>query len=256
MQSTSSKSSIHEEKVAGQRITPRPDTESPLAHRFDSGSAIEYTVNAPHLALSSKRSATPRIRGERPKQEQSLDLPTVNVQEKDEDTRSPESQQVLDLDSQPAERADLDWKNLQAEDIAQILERRLNEIERRERSLNRRAYVLAQQERMFRLWANEQRMTLNHQSQELQNRQRELQQRSSDLRWLLVFGDQIDCRDSLSMQSSDATQSSPETDDSSRASDTLYVVEDESALNEMEFWASSIAPEFREDSFGIRRLQS
>jgi hypothetical protein len=245
MQSTSNKSSIQAEDVAGERVTPRPATEPSLAYRIDSGVAIGYTVNAPHHAPSSKRSVPPRIRGERPKQEQGLDLPPISDQGKAEDPQPPETQRVLDIDSQPAERADLDWKNLQAEDIAQILERRLNEIERRERLLNRRAIILAQQERMFRLWANEQRMALNHQSQELQNRQRELQQRSSDLRWLLVFGDQVDCRDSLSMQSSDATQSSPETDDSSRAS-----------LNEMELWSSSIAHEFREDSFGIRRLQS
>jgi hypothetical protein len=196
-----------------------------------------------------------RTRGERPKLQQGLDTPKSEA-EKAWAPQCAEPKGQPETDPMHAERSDVDWKSLQAEDIAQILDRRLNELERRERLLNRRAHALAQHERMFRLWANEQRLALNHQSQELQNRQRELQQRSSDLRWLLVFGDRLDCSDSLSTQPQDESNLPVGVHEDIGSPFRFSVNEEQCALDEIAFWASDITPEFREDSLGIRRLQT
>ena len=174
----------------------RLSDESSTTLRVDAPPSAPHRVHAPHRPIGPTRQpSTSRPRGER--------LPESTAQNRSKlpndfgtadwaSVKEPELNPLKNPnhDSAGDEASDLNWVALQAEDIARILDQRLQDVERRERMLNRRAAQIAQHERMFRLWSNDQRHEIERKHRELKHREIELNQRSSDLRWLLVYGDQ------------------------------------------------------------------
>jgi hypothetical protein len=136
---------------------------------------------------------------------------------------------------------------LHAENIAEILEKRLYEVERREQLLNRRAAQLAMDERKFRLWAHEEKMLLRQQQREHAVRQEELNRRSADLRWLLLMEDaiQTDTGSDFGHHSSQA--------DSADSMNSMAV---DASSEFFENFCESFEELFQEDSNGIRRLKN
>lgn len=178
-----------------------PNDDSAATIRVDAPDSSSV-IKAPHGPVSSVRSGSGRVRGERPKSTAASDgthgLPQQTIQESSHKSpgsmESSESEFAVRVESGIEEDSisDLNWSVLHAEDISRVLDQRLFEVERKERMLNRRAAQISQQERMFRLWANDTRFELERKRRELQQFESVLIQRSHDLRWLLVHGDQFE----------------------------------------------------------------
>ena len=174
--------------------------------RVDAPTDSSNVVKAPHGPVTLNRSASTRIRGERPPATPTatsnsvgivseLDTSDSGAAESSNNATESAGQKLgpqTNLPTDDAFNTETNWGALHAEDISRILDQRLFEVERRERLLNRRAAQVAQQERMFRLWANDTRFELDRKRRELQQFESELTQRSHDLRWLLVHGEQFD----------------------------------------------------------------
>jgi hypothetical protein len=139
------------------------------------------------------------------------------------------------------------WQTLHAENIAEILQTRLYEVERREHLLNRRAAQLAMEERKFRLWAHEEKMLLRQQKREHAIRQEELNRRSADLRWLLLMEDtrQGELGNELTANSAEANFTDSANSLSVDASGEFF-----------ENFCENFEELFHEDSNGIRRLKN
>lgn len=211
MQPTSS--SVNTPPTVDRTVVPNRATsdDSTSTIRVDAAIDSSNIVKAPHGPVALNRSASTRIRGERPQATSTATSNSVGIVN-ELDTRDSEAETSnnattsnkatesarlkLGVDSNgPIDDAfniETNWGVLHAEDISRILDQRLFEVERRERLLNRRAAQVAQQERMFRLWANDTRFELERKRRELQQFESELTQRSHDLRWLLVHGEQFD----------------------------------------------------------------
>jgi|688.fasta_scaffold01264_2 hypothetical protein len=163
-------------------------------------------------------------------------------------SRSPEK---LDVPPQPESSgntsSDLLWHALHAENIAEILEKRLYEVERREHLLNRRAAQLAMEERKFRLWAHEEKMLLRQQQREHAVRQEELNRRSADLRWLLLMEDnfQTDTGSDFGHHNAQA-----------KSADSTNPLTVDANSEFFENFCESFEELFQEDSQGIRRLKN
>jgi hypothetical protein len=143
--------------------------------------------------------------------------------------------------------SDVSWHALHAENIAEILEKRLYEVERREHLLNRRAAQLAMEERKFRLWAHEEKMLLRQQQREYAVRQEELNRRSADLRWLLLMEDtlQTDTGSDFVRDNSQAT-----------FADSTNSLNVDASSEFFENFCESFEELFQEDAQGIRRLKN
>ena len=197
--------------------TTKPPTRSladePLVTiRVDAPTESGSIIGPPHRPISpvrsastnSSRPASGRIRGERsPRQTpDTADKESLLPNSKNENRKSFEAQAgteslkslSADVENPSAEEqySELDWRSAHAADISHVLDQRFFELERRERLLNRRASQLAQQERMFRLWANDTRQEIERKRRELSQLESELIRRSDDLRWLLVHGENFD----------------------------------------------------------------
>lgn len=218
MQPTSS--SVNTPPIVDRTVVPNRATsdDSTSTIRVDAATDSSNIVKAPHGPVALNRSASTRIRGERPQATSTATSNSVGILN-ELDTREREAEtsnkatesarQKLGVDSNgPADDAfniETNWGVLHAEDISRILDQRLFEVERRERLLNRRAAQVAQQERMFRLWANDTRFELARKRRELQQFESELIQRSHDLRWLLVHGEQFDSSELASRSTQEDT---------------------------------------------------
>ncbi len=182
MQPTKSEPSLSQ---SAERAIPasRLSDESSTTLRVDAPPSTSNRVLGPHRPIGpSRQPGTARPRGERPLDSQfelrhkrpndvgPLDL--GSGKEPELNPKNPTRDVVED------ETCDLNWAALQAENIARILEQRLQEVERRESMLNRRAALIAQQERMFRLWPNDQRLEIERLQRELKYREAALNQRS------------------------------------------------------------------------------
>ena len=196
MQPTKSEPSLSQ---PAERAIPvnRPSDESSTTLRVDAPPSSTHRVHAPHRPIGPTRQpGTSRPRGERlpdSTAQNRNNLPNDFGRAEFESGNEPDLDPIKSTNHDVAgdEAGDLNWAALQAEDIARILDQRLQEVERRERMLNRRAAQIAQHERMFRLWSHDQRHEIERKQRELKHREIELNQRSSDLRWLLVYGDQF-----------------------------------------------------------------
>lgn len=207
--------------------------ESKGSFRIDTPDEASRIVKAPHTPIHSARPSATRIRGERPTppesapEQRSNAVPTEKssarslpesplapltetsaptppfTESSTSESTSKASATQANFDSTATEPiSDLDWSSLHVEDLTRVLDQRLFEIERRERAANRRAAQLAQQERMFRLWANDARQELDRKRRELEQFEADLIQRSHDLRWLLVYGDRFESEISPTKKSS------------------------------------------------------
>jgi hypothetical protein len=206
MQPTSS--SVNTPPTVDRTVMPNRATsdDSTSTLRVDAPTDLSNIVKAPHGPVALNRSASTRIRGERPHATplassssagsvSELDTPDSEAAETSSnamESAGPKLGSQTHLPTDDSLSTETNWGTLHAEDISRILDQRLFEVERRERLLNRRAAQVAQQERMFRLWANDTRFELERKRRELQQFESELTQRSHDLRWLLVHGEQFD----------------------------------------------------------------
>lgn len=143
---------------------------------------------------------------------------------------------------------DLPWHALHAENIAEVLEKRLYEVERREHLLNRRAALLAMEERKFRLWAHEEKMLLRQQQREHAVRQEELNRRSADLRWLLLMEDTIQTENERDFVSQHNSQTN-----TNESTNSLKL---DASSEFFENFCERFEELFQEDSQGIRRLKN
>lgn len=160
---------------------------------------------------------------------------------------SPKQEETLQPECISSTTNEFSWQTLHAENIAEILEKRLYEVERREHLLNRRAAQLAMEERKFRLWAHEEKMLLRQQQREYAIRQEELNRRSADLRWLLMM--------------EDAPQGEPGNDlihENSQAkfTDSTNSLQVDASSEFFENFCENFEELFQEDSNGIRRLKN
>lgn len=252
MQPTKSEPSLSQ---SAERAIPasRLSDESSTTLRVDAPPSTSNRVHAPHRPIGPARQpGTARPRAERPAESPAelRDNRPNDVDPKDLGTaKEPElNRKNPGHDVVQDETYDLNWATLQAENIARILEQRLQEVERRERMLNRRAALIAQQERMFRLWSNDQRLEMERLQRELKHREAALNQRSSDLRWLLVYGDQF-CSESPSDL---GTNSVAAPHFANHDPDNFRRFNDEKRESELFFEMKQL--EFMTDQEGIRRL--
>jgi|GEM_PF-2483870 len=180
--------------------------------RVDAPTESGNIISPPHHPISPVRPANPnsprpasgRIRGERsPRQTpERVDKESLHSISGSENEKSVEAQTdsesmksfaaVAEPPSAGEQTWEMDWRSAHAADISRILDQRFFELERRECLLNRRASQLSQQERMFRLWANDNRQEIERKRRELAHLESELMRRSDDLRWLLVHGEKFD----------------------------------------------------------------